>query len=394
VKKKGNVIQSITLKKSHSAPLLVLAKQFIDCSYEGDLMAMAKVSYHTGREDNTMYDEKLNGVQPAEYHKQSGNHQFPDGVSPYKIPGDPSSGLVWGISKDDLKPRGSGDNKIQAYNFRLCLTDSIENQIPITRPTDYDSLKYELLARLFLAQPTMRNINQYLAWDLMPHRKTDINNRGGQSTDMIGMNYGYPDGSYKQREKIFDAHLSYTKGLLYFMKSDPRVPENLRKFVSNWGYCKDEFQEFGNFTPQLYIRESRRMIGEYVMTEHNCRGEEKVEDGVGLAAYTMDSHNCQRIVVNGMVKNEGNVEVGGFPPYPVSYRSLTPKRNECQNLLVPVCLSSSHIAYGSIRMEPVFMVLGESAAIAASMAIDGKTSVQDINVQKLQEILKNDPYVE
>jgi hypothetical protein len=394
VRKKGNVIQSIVLRNNNYGYFNVTAKQFIDCTYEGDLMAMAGVSYTVGREGNNVYNETLNGVQPAEYHKQSGNHQFPDGVSPYKIPGKPSSGLVWGISKDDLKPRGTGDKKVQAYNFRLCLTDSAENRIPITRPSDYDSTKYELLARLFEAQPSMRNINEYLAWDRMPHRKTDINNRGGISTDMIGMNYDYPDGSYKKREKIFNEHLSYTKGLLYFMKADQRVPEVLRNFVAEWGYCKDEFKDFGYFTPQLYIRESRRMIGEYVMTEHNCTGTEKVEDGVGMAAYTMDSHNCQRIVVNGMVKNEGNVEVGGFPPYPVSYRSLTPKKAECQNLIVPVCLSASHIAYGSIRMEPVFMVLGESSAIASSMAIDQNMPVQEIDVKKLQEMLKNDPFVE
>jgi len=228
----------------------------------------------------------------------------------------------------------------------------------------------------------------------MPNRKTDINNRGGFSTDMIGTNYNWPAASFKQREIIFSAHVSYTKGLLYFIKTDNRVPEELRQFISNWGYPKDEYQAFGNFTPQLYVREGRRMVGEYIMTEHNCRGTEKVTDGIGLAAYGMDSHNCQRIVVNGMVKNEGNVEVGGFSPYPVSYRSLTPKMNECANLMVPVCLSATHIAYGSIRMEPVFMVLAQSAAMGASMAIDEKIPVQKINVNKLQKWLKADPYLE
>jgi hypothetical protein len=394
VKKKGNTIQSIVLKENNSPSFTVDAKQFIDCTYEGDLMAMAGVSYTVGREDNNQYGETLNGVHPAEYFKHSGVHQFPDGVSPYKIPGDPASGLVWGISKDELRATGSADKKVQAYNFRICLTDSAENKIPITRPADYDSTKYELLARLFVAQPKMRDIDQYFIWSLMPHRKTDINNRGGFSTDMIGMNYQYPEANYKKREKIFNDHLSYTKGLLYFYTTDPRVPENLRKFVSDWGYCKDEYKESGYFTPQLYIRESRRMLGEYIMTEKNCRGLEKINDQVGLGAYQMDSHNCQRIVVNGMVKNEGNVETGRISPYPISYRSLTPKRKECQNLLVPVCLSASHIAYGSIRMEPVFMVLGESAAIAASMAIDKKTAVQDVDVKSIQAILEKDPYVE
>jgi hypothetical protein len=393
VHKKGRIIKSIILKKGTSH-IIVQAKQFIDCSYEGDLMAKSRVSYTFGREDNNQYKESLNGVQTAEYRKPSGFHQFPDGVSPYKIPGKPSSGLVWGISKNDLRPVGSGDKKIQSYNFRICLTDSAENKIPVTRPADYDSTKYELLARLFASQPALRNINDYFIWSLMPHRKTDINNRGGFSTDMIGMNYEYPEAGYKKREKIFNEHLSYTKGLLYFMNTDSRVPENLRQFVSNWGYCKDEYRDFGYFTPQLYIREARRMTGEYVMTEHNCKGEEKVVDGVGMAAYQMDSHNCQRIVVNGMVKNEGNVEVGRLAPYPISYRAITPKRKECENLLVPVCLSASHIAYGSIRMEPVFMVLGESAGLASSMAIDNNSAIQEVDINKMQEILKNDPFVE
>jgi hypothetical protein len=227
----------------------------------------------------------------------------------------------------------------------------------------------------------------------MPHHKTDINNRGGFSTDMIGMNYNWPEASYEERRKIFDAHIAYTKGLLYFLQTSRRVPKEIQDFIKNWGYPKDEYQEFENFTPELYVREGRRMIGEYVMTEHNCRGTAKVEDGIGLAAYTMDSHNCQRLVVNGMVKNEGNVEVGGFDPYLISYHSLTPKQNECSNLLVPVCLSATHIAYGSIRMEPVFMVLGQSAAEAACMAIDQKIPVQKIDVSKLQRWLRQDPYL-
>jgi hypothetical protein len=395
--KSGKAIQSILLRdlsKAGSPAIEVSAKQFIDCTYEGDLLGMSGVSYTVGREDNKQYHETVDGFFLADYHKQSGYHQFPDGVSPYKIPGDPSSGLIWGISANEPVAAGTGDKRIQAYNFRICLTDSAANRIPITRPRDYDSSKYELLVRLFEAQPAMRKINDYFIWSRMPNRKTDINNRGGFSTDMIGMNYGWPEGSFEQRKKIFEAHVSYTKGLLYFFKTDKRVPEELREFVSNWGYPKDEYVPYGNFTPQLYIREARRMVGDYVMTEHNCRGEEKVSDGIGMAAYTMDSHNCQRIVENGMVKNEGNVEVGGFPPYPVSYRSLTPKQNECTNLLVPVCLSATHIAYGSIRMEPVFMVLAQSAAMAACMAIDGKVPVQKINVSKLQQWLHDDPYLD
>jgi hypothetical protein len=397
VNKKGQVIHSIHLKDPENkniATVEVRAKEFIDCTYEGDLMALAGVSYVFGREDNKQYNETLSGFQLPEYHKQSGYHQFPDGVDPYKTPGDPSSGLLWGISTEKAKPTGSGDNKVQTYNFRVCLTDSSENSISISRPADYDSTKYELLVRLFAAQPNMTKINDYFIWSLMPNRKTDINNRGAFSTDMIGENYEWPEGNFERRKQIFNNHLSYTKGLLYFVKTDKRVPEQIREYVNKWGYPKDEYKAFGNFTPQLYVREARRMVGEYVMTEDNCTGKLKVTDGIGQAAYTMDSHNIQRVVVNGMVKNEGNVEVGDFPPYPVSYRSLTPKRSECTNLLVPVCLSSSHIAYGSIRMEPVFMVLGQSSALAACMAIDGKVAVQKVNVNKLQNLLQADPYLE
>jgi hypothetical protein len=394
VRKEGTVITAVLLKDIRSTDtglIQVDAKEFLDCTYEGDLMAMAGVSNFVGREDNSRYQETLNGFQMAAYHQKSGYHQFPDGVSPYKIPGDSASGLVWGVSTDQVRPTGSGDKQVQAYNFRICLTDSAANRIPISRPKDYDAGRYVLLARLFKAQPGMRKINDYFIWSRMPHHKTDINNRGGFSTDMIGMNYNWPEASYEEREKLFQQAISYTKGLLYFMQTDPRVPDSLQAFVKKWGYPKDEYQQFDHFTPQLYVREGRRMIGEYVMTEHNCRGEVTVNDGIGMASYGMDSHNCERIVVNGMVKNEGNVEVGGFPPYPVSYRSLTPKRSECTNLLVPVCLSTSHIAYGSIRMEPVFMVLGQSAAMAASLAINEKVPVQEINVQKLQQWLKNDP---
>lgn len=397
VKKKGTAITGLVVKDVQSASVKTIqinAKQFMDCSYEGDLMAGAGVSFFLGREDNATYHETLNGFYLAEYHKQSGYHQFPDGVSPYKVPDDPSSGLVWGVSTDQVRPAGSGDKQIQAYNFRICLTDSAENRIPITRPVDYDSSRYELLARLIAAQPTMRKINDYFIWSMMPNRKTDINNRGGFSTDMIGMNYSWPEASYEEREKMLREAVSYTKGLLYFMKTDPRVPDTLRNFVAQWGYPKDEYAAFGHFTPQLYVREGRRMIGAYVMTEHNCQGDASVTDGIGLASYGMDSHNCERIVVNGMVKNEGNVEVRVKQPYPVSYRAITPKQDQCTNLLVPVCLSASHIAYGSIRMEPVFMVLGQSAAMAAVMAINEGVAVQKIDVPKLQQWLKDDPYLD
>ncbi|AHF14301.1 FAD-dependent oxidoreductase [Niabella soli] len=380
--------------KSKSQQVVVRSKQFIDCTYEGDLMAKAGVSYFIGREDNSVYKETLNGFQLPEYHKQSGYHQFPDGISPYKTPGAPQSGLLWGISGNKGVPAGTGDKKVQAYNFRICLTDSAANRIPITRPAGYDPSKYELLIRLIEAQPEMRGINQYFIWSKMPNRKTDINNRGGFSTDMIGMNQHWAEASYAERQAMIRQSIAYTKGLLYFISTDKRVPDTLRNFIRNWGYPKDEYKNTDHFTPQLYVREARRMIGAYVMTEHNCTGATTVDDGIGLASYGMDSHNCDRIVVNGMVKNEGNVEVHVKQPYAIAYRSITPKAAECTNLLVPVCLSSSHIAYGSIRMEPVFMVLGQSAAMAASMAIRQKKPVQEIDVPGLKKWLQDDPFLE
>jgi hypothetical protein len=388
--KRGTVIRRIILEKSDDtgAPhLSIKARQFIDCSYEGDLMARAGVSYFTGRESNDAYDETLNGVQ------MSILHQFPDSIDPYLVEGDPSSGLCWGISDSPLQPAGSGDMYIQAYNYRLCLTDRPENRRPFERPASYDPSKYELLARAVRRMPV--HIGEYLLYNTeQPDAKYDVNNRGPLSTDMIGMNYDYPDGDYGIRERIRQEHVEYTKGLMYFMSHDERIPEALRTKVGELGWAKDEFVDNDNFPTQLYVREARRLHGEYIMTQHNCQGSEVVGDGVGLAAYGMDSHNCQRIVVNGMVKNEGDVEYGGFPPYPVSYRSLTPQRRECTNLLVPVCVSSTHIAYGSIRMEPVFMVLGQSAAVAASMALDARCAVQDVDIAALRKTLRDDPYLD
>jgi len=392
VKKTDGVIQEITLENSSdptSEAKTISGKMFIDATYEGDLMANADVRYTIGREANNLYGETYNGVQLMT------GHQFPDGIDPYHVPGDPSSGLLWGISENTLEEDGTGDDKIQAYNFRICLTNDPANRVEITRPEGYDSTQFDLLVRLFEAQPEKRNISDYFIWSRMPNNKTDINNRGGFSTDMIGMNHDYPEADYQRRQEIIDQHAQYTKSLLYFYKTDPRVPAELQNFVQEWGYPKDEYQDNGHWSPQLYVREVRRMVGEYVMTEANCVGDEVVEDGVGMAAYTMDSHNIQRIVAEKdgrkMVKNEGNVEIGGFGPYPISYRSLIPKREDAVNLFVPVALSASHIAYGSIRMEPVFMVLAQSSAVAACMAIDEGLAVQDVDVTALQLVLDENP---
>jgi hypothetical protein len=387
VKKEGTRITNIILEDAGQTggSVTVKAKIFIDCTYEGDLMAKAGISYIVGREGNRDYNETINGVQLMD------GHQFPDGIDPYHEPGNPSSGLVWGVSAETLAANGTGDKKLQAYNYRICLTNNPANKIEITRPEDYDSTRYELALRLIAASPDKRKLNDYFIWSVMPNQKTDINNRGGFSTDMIGMNYDYPEADYGRRKEIIRAHEVYTKGLLYFYGHDPRVPQELRTEMLQWGYPKDEYTNYGNWSPQVYVREARRMVGQYVMTQANCEGREVVSDGVGLAAYTMDSHNCQRVVVNGQVKNEGNVEVGGFGPYPISYRAIIPKATECINLYVPVCLSATHIAYGSIRMEPVFMVLAQSAAVAAAQAIENRSNVQQVDVTKLQASLKSNP---
>ena len=356
-------------------------------------MARSGVSYTVGREANESYGETLNGVELMT------RHQFPDGIDPYREPGKPESGLLWGISDAALKQNGTGDSMVQAYNYRICLTDRPDNMIPIGRPADYDSTRYELLLRLMAACPDKLSLNDWFIWSRMPGGKTDINNRGGFSTDMIGMNHLYPEASYELRDSIIEAHTSYTKGLLYFFGHDSRVPALLRAKMQLWGYPKDEYVRTGHWTPQLYIRESRRMIGEYVATQADCEGRAVPFDGVAMAAYQMDSHNCQRIVIhkNGsaMVKNEGNVEVGGGLPYPISYRSLTPHRSECTNLLVPVCLSASHIAYGSIRMEPVFMVLGQVAALSCAEAIHKENcDVQDVDSRAINVLIDENPYMD
>ena len=391
--KQGASITSINVESVENTAQTknISAKVFIDCTYEGDLMALSGVSYVIGREDNKVYGEDYNGVQMQHL------HQFVDNVDPYVEKGNPASGLLWGISDAALAPTGSGDNMVQAYNYRICLTSDKDNMLPIEKPANYDPSRYELLLRIIEAQKNY-NLNGYFIISPMPNNKTDINNRGAFSTDMIGMNHRYPEASYEERAEIIQAHKDYTFGLLWFMGNDERVPKQLRDQMLSWGLPKDEYVEYGHWTPQLYIREARRMVGEYVATQANCENKVTVDDGVGMAAYTMDSHNCQRVVIvkdgKAMVKNEGNVEIKGGLPYDVSYRCLTPKREECDNLLVPVCLSASHIAYGSIRMEPVFMLLGQSAAKAACLAIDGGVKVQEVDVKEIQRMYVEDPLLD
>ncbi|HZM02077.1 MAG TPA: FAD-dependent oxidoreductase [Candidatus Saccharimonadales bacterium] len=381
VKKAGRRMVEIRMEDGR----IFRAKMFIDASYEGDLMAKAGVSCFVGREANAQYAESLDGIRD-----KTPKHQFAVAVDPYIVPGDPNSGLVPFVQNGPVGIPGAGDKSVQAYNFRLCLTRNPTNKIPIVAPPAYNESQYELLARYLEAlvsagqSPRLR---QLMDIQPMPNGKTDINNNGGFSTDFIGGNYGYPEGGYEERARIWQAHENYTRGFLYFLGNSPRVPAALRAEMQSWGFCKDEFKDTGGWPHQLYIREARRMVSEYVMTERNCRESLVMPDAIGLAAYTMDSHNCRRIVRNGQVENEGDVQVGGFPPYQISYRALRPKAEECENLLVPVCLSASHIAYGSIRMEPVFMALGQSCAMAATLALEENAAVQDINYGTLRQRL-------
>lgn len=354
---------------------------FIDATYEGDLMAKAGVKYHVGREANSVYGETLNGVQVGHSH----SHQFSHKVDPYVKPGDPSSGLLPGIEKDP-GVEFSGDRKVQAYNFRLCTTDDAANKRDWEKPANYDERWFELALRNIEAGD--ERINWAPAW--MPNRKTDTNNKNAISTDFIGQNWDYPEADYETRAKIWKAHEDWHKGLLWTYAHHPRVPKHIQAEYQKMGLAKDEFTDNDNFPRQMYVREARRMIGDYVMTEKNCKRIEVIEDSVGMGAYNMDSHNIQRYVTKeGYVRNEGDVQVRSRP-YPISYRSIRPKAEECTNLLVPMCLSASHISYGSIRMEPVFMVMGQSAATAAIHAIQEGTTVQGIDYEKLKARLLQD----
>lgn len=366
------------------------AKMFIDCTYEGDLMAKAGVKYMVGREANEQFGETLNGVRG-----ETPKHQFLAPVDPYRVAGNPASGLLPFVQDAPLGRPGAADQSVQVYNFRLCLTKKRENWRAIEAPPGYDAGQYELLGRYFeaLAKSGQKvTINNFLKIDMVTSGKTDINNNGAFSTDYIGMNYSYPEADYAARAKIWQEHLAYIQGLLTFLAHDPRVPEAIRVEMQAWGLCRDEFQDTGGWPHAMYVREARRMLSDYVMTEKVCRQIEKPDDVVGLGAYNMDSHNCRRIVRDGKAHNEGDVQVG-VKPYPISYRSIVPKQSECENLFVPICLAATHIAYGSIRMEPVFMILGQSAATAASFAIDDKVAVQKVSYAKLREQLLKDGQV-
>jgi hypothetical protein len=378
-KKDGRIVSIKTLSGK-----TFKGKMFIDATYEGDLMASAGVKYHVGREANSVYDEQWNGIQAGVFQH---NHYFQKNISPYKIEGDPKSGLLPYVSDEKIGANGEGDNKIQAYCFRMCLSSNPDNRIAFPKPDGYDRSKYELLARIYKAGWT----ETFQKYDPIPNKKTDTNNHGPFSTDFIGANYDYPDASYERRKEIIKEHELYQKGLMYYLANDEAVPADVRGEMSKWGLPKDEFKDNGGWPHQLYIREARRMIGQEVMTENETLGKKAVSQSVGMGSYSLDSHNAQRYVKDdGYVQNEGDIGVHPKTPYSISYGSIIPKKEDCENLLVPVCVSSSHIAFGSIRMEPVFMILGQSAASAAIQAIDRKVSVQEVDYEKLKEQLQKD----
>jgi hypothetical protein len=372
-----------------------VGKVFVDATYEGDLMAAAGVEYIVGREATSRYREGKNGVQVS----QAWLHQFfrSRAIDPYIEKGNPSSGLLPFIDPKGPGEQGQGDNKVQAYCFRMCLTNVEANRIPFKKPAEYNELWYELLFRNYEAGVKVKT-----PWhnQPMPGNKTDTNNSGGLSTDFVGQNYDYPDASHAEREAIVKKHLLYQQGLMWTLANHPRVPKKIRDEVSQWGTCKDEFVEFNNdgWQRQLYVRVARRMVSDLVYTEQYVHGRRKVDDPVGLGTYNMDSHNVQRHLAKTKdgkitVRNEGDCHYGVRKPYPISYRVIVPKKKECQNLLVPACVSASHIAYGSLRMEPTFMILGQAAGTAAVIAIDDNVAVQDVNYEKLKKQLLDDKQV-
>lgn len=380
--KKGKIISIATLSGK-----VFRGKVFIDATYEGDLMAAAGVSYIVGRESNITYGEIWNGVQKGAFHH---GHYFKDNVDPYRIPGDPSSGLLPRISSETPGENGSGDSKIQAYCFRLCLTKNPVNRMPIEKPEAYDSTQYELLVRI-----ADTRWNEFFGkFDPIPNEKTDVNNHGPFSYDNIGMNWDYPDASYQRRKEIIREHILYQKGLLYFMATSKRLPGSVREEMKKWGYSKDEFTDNGYWPYNIYVREARRMKGEFVMTENEVLGRKPVAESIGMGSYTLDSHNVQRYVTaEGHVQNEGDIGVKAPAPYQIGLGSIMPARDECSNLLVTVCASCSHIAFGSIRMEPVFMILGQSAGTIASLSLEKKINIHDLPYEALRKRLLEDNQV-
>ena len=362
------------------------AQVFLDATYEGDLMASAGVSYHVGREANSVYGERWNGIQVGTLHH---SHWFKHDVSPYLEEEEAESRILPHVSPEAPGNYGEGDHRVQAYCFRMCLSNHPANQIPFPKPDGYDSAEYELFLRAWQGR------NDFFSkYDIIPNCKTDANNHGPFSTDYIGMSWDYPEASYERRREIVADHQRYQKGLMYFVQNEIRVPKYIHDGMREWGLPKDEFVDNDNWPHQLYIREARRMIGKKVMTEHDVMGHREVTLSVGMGSYSLDSHHVQRYIkADGFVQNEGDIGVKPAKAYSISFSCLMPKEDEIRNLLVPVCVSSSHIAFGSIRMEPVFMVLGQSAATAASLAIDHHIAVQSVDYEELRQQLLKDKQI-
>ncbi len=385
VVKEGASIRSITTLSGKT----FTGKTFVDATYEGDLMAAADVSFVTGREANSEFNETLNGIQTS----YAIYHQYEGFVDPYVEKGKPESGLLPMIHEKINGKDGDADDQIQAYCIRMCLTNAKENLVPIEKPTNYNELDYELLLRSIEAGQ-----REFMFFSAMPNYKTDSNNSKAVSTDYIGGNYEYPNGSYEKRREIYLKHLHWQQGLLWTLRYHPRVPKEIREQHLKWGLAKDEFTDNGNWSPQLYIREARRMRSDFVVSERHLRYLEETPRSIGMGSYNMDSHHIQRYVAiddqgRATVRNEGDVEVNPGAPYPIDYGAILPKKDECDNLLVPVCVSCTHIAFGSIRMEPVFMILGQSAATAACLALDKNVAPQDLDYETLEARLRADEQV-
>ncbi|WP_321474243.1 FAD-dependent oxidoreductase [uncultured Paludibaculum sp.] len=354
-------------------------RMFIDASYEGDLMAKAKVPYTVGREGQDQYNEPLAGR--LEF---STWDQFWTIVNPFSKDGR----LLPLIHNGDSGKPGAADRKVQAYNFRLCLSNDKTNQRPLVAPPGYDPARYELLGRYLRNPGRALTLNNVLMLVAIPNHKVDVNNNGPVSTDYLGANWDYPEGSWARRNEIWLDHKHYTQGLLHYLAEASGVPTHLRDEMRTWGYAKDEFQDSGGFPPQLYVRECRRMLGQYVMRQADLLTDTRKPDAVGLGSYNIDSHHFQRVASPvGAVLNEGFLNQRGVPVYQLPYRCLVPKPGDCANLLVPVCLSASHVAYSSIRMEPQYMLLGHACGVAAAQAIRQKVAVQDVDLRELQSTL-------
>ena len=358
------------------------ARIFADASYEGDLMAQAGVSWTFGREPSAQYGESLAGVRPTHY-----QHVFK-----FPVDGRDSSGIpLPEIQAIPVGQIGAGDKKVQSYNYRVCVSHDPANQFPFPKPSDYRPERFALLLRLLNAweehnrkPPVMQDV---LIVGRIPNNKADLNNRGAFSTDYLGMNWDYPSASYARRQEIIRDHLNYTESFFYFLAHDQRVPESLRDSLNEWGLCKDEFQDTGHWPHQLYVRESRRMIGEYVVTQKDIQQELTKSDAIGMGSYNSDSHAVQRyLAADGTVQNEGLMEVP-VQPYQIPYRVMLPRRAESTNLLVPVALSASHVAYSTLRMEPQYMIIGQAAGVAAKLALENGVALQDVNTGKLRQLL-------